>query len=245
MSKFLALLYGVVCYLLFLATFLYAIGFVGNFAVPKGIDDGAAGPLGAAILVNMLVLGLFGIQHTVMALPEFKEKWTKIVPVSIERSTYVLITCVLFYLIFSEWRPIPGAVWTVDHPAGRLVLHLLFWLGFGIVLISTFLIDHFDLFGLRQVWLNFRGKPHTAHPFQTTAFYNIIRHPLMAGFIIAFWATPDMSTGHLLFSVVTTVYILIAIQVEERNLVMILGEPYRAYKLRVPMIIPMLGKRGK
>ncbi len=242
MSKFFALLYGIVCYLFFFVTFLYAIGFVGNLIVPKNIDSGTPGPIGAAIIVNLILLSLFAVQHSVMARPGFKEWWTRFVSPPIERSTFVLFTCVVFYLLFTLWRPMPSAVWTVEHSGGRMVLQLLMWAGFGMVLISSFLIDHFDLFGLRQVWLNFQGTPYTHHPFKTTAFYNIIRHPLMLGFIIAFWATPDMTVGHLFFAVVTTVYILIAIQIEERDLVELLGEPYRAYKLRVPMLIPMPGK---
>jgi protein-S-isoprenylcysteine O-methyltransferase Ste14 len=232
------LLYGLMAYLLFLAAFLYAIGFVGNLVVPKGIDDGPAAPLSSAILIDVLLLGAFAVQHNVMARPRFKEWWTRIVPRPIERATFVAASSLLLLLLYWQWRPLPGVVWHVDNGIVCGLLWMLYFLGWGIVLYSSAVIDHFELFGLRQVWLYFQGREYTTAPFSERSLYRWVRHPLMFGFILAFWSAPTMTWGRLLFAVVTTVWILIAIQIEERDLATFLGEPYRRYRERTPMLLP-------
>ena len=237
MSKFLAVLYGIVAYVVFLAAFLYAIGFVGNFVVPKRIDSGPPSDFWSALVVDLVLLGLFAVQHSVMARPAFKAWWTKIVSPSIERSTYVLLSSLLLFLLFWQWRPMPAVIWS-SSGALAWVLTALFWAGWAIVLLSTFMISHFELFGLRQVFLNWQGRASESPAFITRGFYNFVRHPIMVGFIIAFWATPTMTLGHLVFAIATTAYILIALQLEERDLVTHLGDAYRDYRKRVPMLIP-------
>lgn len=238
-GRWMAFLYGSAVYVVFLGTFLYAIGFVGNLVVPKSIDTGEVAPVSVAIPINVLLLVLFVIQHTVMARPGFKARWTRIVPKPIERSTFVLATSIVLILLFWQWRPMPQVVWSVDHPAGRVVLWGLFGAGWALVLYASFLIDHFDLFGLRQVYRHWRGLPH-AHPvFVMPWLYKLIRNPLMLGFLIAFWSTPVMTQGHLLFSVLTTGYIFMGIAFEERDLLRMLGEDYRQYRARTPMLMPM------
>lgn len=226
-------------------TFLYTIGFVGNLIVPKTIDSGPVGPVTTAFIVNLILLSLFAVQHSVMARPGFKKWWTQFVPRPVERSTYVLFTNLILILLFWQWRPMADVVWQFENTAGRFVLIGLFWIGWGIVLLSTFMIDHFDLFGLRQVYLHLRGLEYTPGEFKTTALYRYVRHPIMLGFVIAFWATPEMTQGHLLFAIATTGYILIGIQFEERDLRTSLGQRYNEYSRQVSMLIPLPGKKSR
>ena len=239
MGRAIAYLYGLACYVLFLVTFLYAIGFVGNFVVPKSIDSGLPEAFGTSLLINAVLLGIFAIQHSVMARPGFKKVWTRVVPKTVERSTYVLLASLALVLLFSQWRPMPDIVWNVDNELGRMLLWALFALGWLLVLTSTFVINHFDLFGLRQVHMNMQGVPYTELKFRIAYFYKFVRHPLYLGFLIAFWATPTMSVGHLVFAIATTAYILIAIQLEERDLVHFHGADYVEYRKKVSMILPI------
>jgi len=234
-----AFLYGAVSYLAFLVSFTYAIGFVGNVVVPKGIDTPPHGSLPEALLVDILLLGLFAVQHSVMARKGFKQWWTRFVPESIERSTFVLASSLALGLLLWKWQPIDGWLWTVQAPAARLALQGLFWLGWMIALSSTFMINHFDLFGLRQVYLRLKGEPYRPLPFVKVALYRFIRHPLMLGLLIAFWATPDMSYGHLLFALATAGYIFIGIWLEERDLRRMHGEDYERYRREASMLIPL------
>lgn len=244
MKRYLMVGYGAAAYLLFLAVFLYLVAFVGNFLVPRTVDHGVSAPIGEAVLVNMALLGLFGLQHSVMARPGFKARWTRLVPPSIERSTYVMLSNLVLVLLYWQWRTMPAVIWEVELPLGRLALWTLFGLGWVIALASTFMINHFDLFGLRQVYLAWRAKPYTDLDFHVRFFYRLVRHPLMLGFLIAFWAAPTMTAGHLLFSITMTGYILIATQFEERDLVAALGDDYRNYRREVPALLP-LGRRPR
>lgn len=239
MSRIFAIAYGIVAYVIFLATFLYAIGFVGNIAVPKSIDSGQTASLAAAVIVDIVLLGIFAVQHSLMARRFFKRVWTKIVPEAVERSTYVLFASLALILLYWQWRPIAAPVWMVTDAAGATALQAVFWLGWATVLLSTFLISHFELFGLTQVWMKLRNRKPTPMQFRTPFLYGFVRHPLYLGFILAFWATPKMTAGHLLFSVMTTAYILIAIQLEEQDLIAAFGDAYRSYRRRVSMLIPL------
>jgi len=239
MKRYLIIGYGAAAYLLFFAAFLYLVGFVGNLLVPRTVDHGLPAPIGQAVLVDVLLVGAFGVQHSVMARPTFKAWWTRFVPASIERSTYVVLSSAVLVLLYWQWRTIPAVIWDVRAPAGRLVVWAVFWLGWAIALASTFMVSHFDLFGLRQVYLAWRGKPYTHIGFHARFLYRLVRHPLMLGFLIAFWAAPTMTAGHLLFSIAMTGYILIAVQLEERNLVAALGDQYRNYRRDVPMLVPL------
>jgi protein-S-isoprenylcysteine O-methyltransferase Ste14 len=243
-SRITAFLYGVVCYLAFFATFLYAIGFLGNFAVPKSIDSGPHSPFTLALAINFALLGLFALQHSVMARPWFKAAWTRIVPTPVERSTYVLFSSLALLLLFWKWQPMGGVVWSLENNPGRLALEVLFAAGWLTVLVTTFLINHFDLFGLRQVWLYLRGHAYTPIAFRTPGPYRFVRHPLYVGWLLVFWSAPVMTSAHLVFAIATTAYILIAIQFEERDLIRFHGE-YAAYRRRVPMILPIGSSRRR
>ena len=232
-------IYGVLSYSIFFGTFLYAIGFIGNIFVPKSIDSGRTGSLGEALLIDAGLLAVFAVQHSLMARPWFKRSWTRIVPQPAERSTYVLMSSLLMILMFWQWQPIGGVVWNVDQPTVRIALHAVCGAGFLLVLASTFLINHFDLFGLRQVFLYLIGREYTEIKFRTPILYKHVRHPLYLGWLLAFWSTPTMTVAHLVFSIATTAYILIAIQLEEKDLVNAYGDAYRHYKQNVPMIVPI------
>ena len=231
-------MYGIVSYLIFFGTFCYAVGFVSTLLVPKHLDSVPQSPLNFALLVNAGLLSLFALQHSIMARPAFKRWWTKFVPEPIERSTYVLLSSVCLLLLFWYWQPIGGFVWQVESETAQTILKSLCLLGFVIVLISTFLINHFDLFGLRQVWFYFTGKTYEPVSFGTPFFYKYLRHPIYLGFMIAFWATPTMTAAHLFFAVMTTGYMLVGIQFEENDLIKHFGVKYQEYKRIAPMLIP-------
>lgn len=233
-----AFVYGVGCYAIFFVTFLYAIGFVGNIVVPKSIDSAPIIPLQQALWVNIWLLGLFGLQHSSMARPAFKQWWTTLVSKPVERSTYVLFSSLCLITLFYFWQPLGITIWTVQNPVLYTLLYMLFGLGWLIVLVSTFLINHFDLFGLRQVYLYLCGKEYTPLKFVTPGAYQYVRHPLYVGWFFAFWATPTMTVAHLVFAIITTAYILVAIQLEEQDLIALYGQDYVDYRRRVPMLIP-------
>jgi protein-S-isoprenylcysteine O-methyltransferase Ste14 len=240
--KSVAVLYGVVVYAIFFVTFLYAICFVAGVALPKGIDSGTPAGLGETLVVDLLLLGLFAVQHSLMARPFFKAWWTKFVPKPVERSTYVLFASLCLILLFWQWRPLPQVVWNVTSAPAAAALWAISALGWATVLLSTFLINHFDLFGLRQVWAYRLGKETMPPEFKTPLLYRVVRHPIYAGFILAFWATPTMTQGHLLFAAATTAYILIGIQLEERDLLKVFGARYEAYRGQAGMLYPKIGR---
>lgn len=237
MKRWLIFFYGVACYAITLVTLLYAIGFVGNLWVPKSIDSAREVPLGVALLTDAVLLAAFAIQHSVMARPAFKRWWTQIIPKAAERSTYILLASVALIALYKYWEPIGGVVWSVQSPGGQAVLYVLFALGWALVFLSSFLINHFDLFGLRQVWLQLRGRRYTPVNFGMPVLYRIVRHPLYVGLLLAFWSAPTMTLTHLVFAIATTLYILIGIQLEEHDLVTEHPE-YAQYRKRVPMLVP-------
>ena len=237
-GRFIALLYGLAAYLVFFVTFLYAIGFVSGLVVPKTIDTGGVVPMTEALIVNILLMSLFAVQHSVMARRQFKQWWTQLVPKSIERSTYVLLASLALVLLFWQWRPIPTVVWQINDPQIAMAITGLSFVGWLVVLTSTFLINHFELFGLHQVANNLVGRPMPAPRFRAPLYYQFVRHPIYLGFIIAFWAAPTMTIGHLLFAAVTTAYIIVGILLEERDLIDLFGDDYRRYKDRVSMLVP-------
>lgn len=238
MKRILALIYGLLAYAFFLGTFLYAIGFVGNVGVSKSIDSGPVSSIPTAVALDVLLLGLFAVQHSVMARQGFKRQWTRLVPEPVERSTYVVAASLVLALLLWQWRPMPEVVWNLTGTTAEPVLNLLFWIGWGILLTSTFLLNHFELFGLTQVWNYFRDREVQRPTFKTPSLYRVVRHPLYLGFVIAFWSTPRMSVGHLMFSIATTGYILLGIYFEERDMIANFGQTYRDYRRRVPMLIP-------
>ena len=237
--KVLTVAYGVVCYLIFLIAFLYAIGFVGDLVVPKSIDTGQPGLALQSILIDAVLLGIFAIQHSVMARPAFKRATATLIPRPVERSTYVLLASLALLLLFWQWKPLPNVVWSVGPPIVRAIVWGLFGLGWALVLSSTFLINHFDLFGLRQVWTYRRTGETPPAEFVTPMFYKVVRHPIYLGFLMAFWSAPTMTVGRLFFATATTIYVLIAIQLEERDLVGVFGDRYVDYRRRVSMLLPM------
>lgn len=240
MKRVVAFVYGTLCYLLFLATFLYGVAFLGNFGLDRTIDGAATVPFGQALLVNTLLLGLFAVQHSVMARPSFKQWWTTFIPTPVERSTYVLFSSLALLLLFYAWQPMGGTIWEAQDPIVRGAMYSLFAGGWLLILVTTFMINHFDLFGMRQVWLYLTGQPYTPLKFTKPGFYRYVRHPLYVGWLLTFWATPTMTAAHLVFSIATTAYILIAIQFEERDLVTAHGSAYDEYRKQVPMLVPGL-----
>jgi protein-S-isoprenylcysteine O-methyltransferase Ste14 len=239
LARVVAFAYGVFCYLVFQLASVYAIGFVGDLVVPKSIDSGPQDPLAWALLIDAGLLGIFAVQHSVMARPWFKHAWTRIVPEPVERATYVLFSSLALLLLFWQWRPIGGLVWLVESPEVRWAIHGLYVSGWVLLLVSTCLIDHFDLFGLSQVWHHLRGRIYAPPGFRTPGLYQSVRHPIYLGWLCIFWATPRMTVAHLVFAVLTTAYILVAVWFEERDLIRVHGDAYRTYRQRVPMILPV------
>lgn len=239
MSRILAFIYGLICYVIFFVTFLYTIGFVGNLIVPKTLDSDLDGSLIQGLLINSLLITLFAVQHSFMARPGFKKWWRKIIPNPIERSTYVLMASLALLLLFWQWHSLGGIIWNIQNPIASNIIYGIFALGWLIVLLSTFMINHFDLFGLRQVYLYLRGEEYEDLGFRTPGFYKYIRHPIMLGFVVAFWATPMMTVSHLVFAIGTTIYMLVGIKLEEVDMIYLYGNLYQEYRQQVSMLIPL------
>jgi methanethiol S-methyltransferase len=239
MNRIFVLLGGLVAYVAFLVSFLYLMAFTAGVGVPKGIDTGDAGSLGRAMLINVLLTGIFALQHAVMARDAFKSRWKRIVPPALERSAFVLAASLVLGLVFWQWQAIPAVVWDIQVSWLRAAIWGLFLLGIATILYTSFLIDHFDLFGLRQVWLHYRGRPYTHVPFSARSLYRWVRHPMMAGFLLTLWSAPTMTVGHLQFALLMTAYILVGIHMEERSLVRKLGKEYGEYREHTPMLIPL------
>lgn len=247
MGRYLIMVFAVACYAAFFASFVYLVGWVGAFdfmpsTVDKALDGGGAGSLAMAAAINVALIALFGVQHSVMARPGFKAAWTKIVPAASERGLYCLATAGALALLFVFWQPIEGSLWSVENETSRLAIWAVFWLGWGILFVSTWLLNHFELFGLQQAWLNMTGKKAADPEMRTPLFYRVVRHPIYTGFFIAFWATPDMTYSHLLAAIGFTIYIMIGISYEERDLLDLFGEEYARYRERVGAFIPGIGK---
>ena len=240
MKRWIILMYGIVCYAMFFAVFVYAIGFIGNLFVPNSLDAHPKSPLGFALVINFLLLMVFAVQHSVMARPFFKRWLTKFVPEPMERSTYVLASNAAMIALFVGWQPLGHEIWTISNPVAMVAIYSVFFTGWIVVFVATCLVSHFDLFGLRQVWLNFMGKPYTNLKFTMPGPYKLVRHPMYVGWILVFWSTPTMTAGHLFFALGTTVYILVAIQFEEQDLTNAHGVDYVNYRNEVPMLIPRL-----
>jgi protein-S-isoprenylcysteine O-methyltransferase Ste14 len=239
MASLVAVLYGIVAYGVTLVALLYLIGFTGNLVVPKSIDSGAIGPVLPSIVIDVLLIGVFAIQHSVMARQGFKRWWTRIVPASVERSTYVLFASFALLLLYWQWQPIPTPVWTVNHPVAAGAIDAVFWLGWAVLVASTFLLDHFELFGLSQVFMRLFGKQPSEAKFRTPLLYRYVRHPIYLGILLAVWATPAMTVGHLVYSLGITAYILIGIQLEEHDLIQQFGDRYRRYRRHAAMLVPL------
>lgn len=245
MGRSITFIYGITAYFIFLVTFLYSIGFVGNLLVPKSIDSGVQGSIAVSVIINLALLSVFALQHSIMARPAFKRTWTKVIPKAAERSTYILMTCFALIAIFVFWQPLATPIWDFSNTTTGTALTALFWVGWLVVLASTFMIDHFDLLGLRQIYANLKNRNATQSAFIKVGLYRLVRHPIMTGFLIAFWAAPTMSVGHLLFTLVTTGYIVIAVlHLEEKDLVAQLGDDYLAYQREVPAFVPGFGREG-
>lgn len=244
MARIAMAIYSIFAYLLAMATIAYAVGFVGNYVVPKTIDSGESAPLLEALIVNGLILGLFAIQHSGMARQAFKRRWTNVIPQPVERSTYVLLSALILALLYWQWRPLTTPIWTIDNEFASTVLQAAYFLGWAIVLLSSFLISHTELFGLQQVFDHWTGVSQRSHQFRTPMLYKLVRHPIYTGMLLAFWATPEMSLGHLLFAIGTTGYVLIGIYFEERDLVSFFGKAYEDYRTRVPMLVPRVKRNS-